>query len=112
MRTPYDLSEELQDSANGMLTIHEPMMAAIGADHSQRDIYELIAESLDERAEMGGGPYLSDPQAMAAQYAAAIIRAGEEEDIWDRFIGPMLDALETLAQDHDSNQRCDSSTLH
>lgn len=60
---------------------------AIEADRKQRDIYELIAEALDERAENWDEP----SYALAAQN----VRDGHEDDyIWDEIIGPMLDAFE------------------
>lgn len=66
--------------------------AAIATDQAQRDIYELIAETLDERADM------SDEGDDRARNAAAAVRGegGYRDPIWDTFIGPMLDGLERV----------------
>ena len=64
--------------------------SAIESDRAQRDLYELIAEALDERHEMLGGKQ--------ATKAASALRGegGYIDTIWDCFIGPMLDQLERV----------------
>jgi len=62
-------------------------MIAVEADREQRDLYELVAEALDERADWDG------TEGEQAKSAAAAIRAEFDDDIWDRFIGPMLDRI-------------------
>lgn len=71
--------------------IREQIIAAVEEDRKQRDLYELIAEALDERAELdedAGEGYSYRARAVAA------IRAGEGDELWDRHIGPMLDDIE------------------
>lgn len=73
----------------------EMAATAIERDRAQRDIYELIAEALDDRAEMGeerGGAGYGDP--LKQRRAAEAIRNNEGDTAWDRFIGPMLDEIE------------------
>lgn len=92
MKTPMDIarytfakmhSRTAKECENEILYMIE---SAIESDRAQRDIYELIAEALDERAENWG-------EEMPAN-AAERIREGREDDyIWDDYIGPMLDRL-------------------
>ncbi|WP_336652980.1 MULTISPECIES: hypothetical protein [unclassified Leucobacter] len=73
--------------------ISEMITYALTTDREQRDLYELIAKALDERAEndYAGWAVHAEP----VHRAARAIRDGEQDDIWDRFIGPMLDQIET-----------------
>lgn len=67
--------------------LEELVRRAIEADRAQRDLYELIAEALEGRADWDEG------DGENAQRAADLLRAGTEDCIWDRYVGPMLDDL-------------------
>ncbi len=71
--------------------------AAISIDRAQRDIYELIAEALDDRAENWEAEDDPASREIAARQrrAAATLRNNNGDTAWDHFIGPMLDAIET-----------------
>lgn len=64
------------------------IVSAIEADRAQRDLYELIAEQLDERAS------LEADDAEVASRAASEIRSDLHDDIWSSYVGPMLDELQ------------------
>lgn len=85
-QAPYDVEE------TAAWYIAEQIIAAIKADRKQRDLYELIAEALDERAQLDTG------DDGARHPAAEVLRNTSAEIIvdttWDDFIGPMLDAME------------------
>lgn len=91
MKTPEQIADEVFKA--GMLkesSIKDLMVRSIEADRAQRDIYELIAEQLDERVETIDGLEWGQ----RAKRAAMAVRSGEHDDLWDRFIGPMLDRME------------------
>lgn len=94
MNTPEQVAEQVARergvpawAMRGAKTSADSLMArAVEADREQRDIYALIAEALDERAELLAGKEHS--------LAADVVRSEHEQDIWDKFIGPMLDAMQ------------------
>ncbi|MGK0740414.1 hypothetical protein ACSHWG_00795 [Leucobacter sp. Z1108] len=85
----WALGEPVLEYEDGL---RELVAEAIKLDRAQRDIYELLAEALDERA----GLELDDDN--ARHPAAEALRATSAEivvdTIWDEFIGPMLDGME------------------
>ncbi|NLA66436.1 MAG: hypothetical protein GX862_11110 [Leucobacter sp.] len=70
------------------------MIRAIEADRAARDLYALIAEALDERAEMAD----NETEKQRTLKAAAAVRGeGNYQDpIWNMFIGKMLDGIERV----------------
>lgn len=95
MKTPLEIarytfgklhSQAAEECENEILAHIE---SAIETDRAQRDIYELIAEALDDRADWDDG------DGERAQRAAEILRNNESEDAWDLYLGPMLDDMMT-----------------
>lgn len=92
MNTPEQIVDHVLDTTpEWALSYRSAMIAAIEADRAKRDIYELIAEALDERGHMFGG---EGELSKLATRAAEVIRSDEDDTIWTLYIGPMLDALE------------------
>lgn len=96
MKTPQEIAREnLATIKKSPLALFGTDVAAliveaIETDRAQRDLYELIAEALDERAEI-----MEDER--FAKAAAAVRGEGDYQDvIWDMWIGPMLDQLERV----------------
>lgn len=92
MKAPEEIAHEAYGQkpdtgwAVGSSEIVPMITAAIEADRARRDLYQLIIEALEERAELGD----EDRPRRAAQ----AIRDGAHDDVWDLFIGPMLDGIE------------------
>lgn len=107
IKTPAEIAQSIADqhdfAAVGDLRnpeqVHEMMADAIETDRKQRDVYELIAEALDDRSDWDNG------EGERAQLAAALVRAGTEDSIWDRHFGPMLDDLMKRLGES-ANQEC------
>ncbi|MGO2150846.1 MAG: hypothetical protein ACTH32_06550 [Microbacterium gubbeenense] len=60
--------------------IRDRIVEAIEADRAQRDLVALIAETLDDRG---------------ATDAADLVRDTDpDDDLWNNYIGPMLDSIE------------------
>lgn len=73
------------------------IVEAIEADRKQRDIYELLAEALDDRAagwDESGEPDVDSPAHRAAQELRGISNEVRIDTAWDDHIGPMLDRME------------------
>ncbi|UOR02078.1 hypothetical protein MUN77_01720 [Leucobacter allii] len=89
IKTPKQIAEAIMQEGvrDTPRAMRRALVAAIKADRAQRDLYELIAEALDDRGDWDQG------DGENAQRAAALIRAGTEDYIWDRYIGPMVDDL-------------------
>lgn len=61
----------------------------------QRDLYELIAEALEDRADGWDSDHPDDAEIAERQRRAAeALRNNEGDEAWDRYIGPMLDEME------------------
>lgn len=71
--------------------VRRAMILAVETDRAQRDLYELIAQALDERAERDP---LSEHIKGNARRAAREVRHDQHDDLWDRFIRPMLDQMQ------------------
>lgn len=99
MKTPEQIADEHIETWILGKTWGDPrqaIIAAIEADRAQRDIYELIAEALDERV---ANDLYDDEQTERTKKAAARFRGengGWEDDLWNKYIGPMLDDIEEL----------------
>ncbi|QIK64542.1 hypothetical protein G7068_15965 [Leucobacter viscericola] len=86
IKTPEQIADEIFNTDISIGQDDKPIIiAAIERDRAQRDIYELIAEALDERAHSWGEEMPKD--------AAEAIRSGNHDDIWSRFIEPMLNKM-------------------
>lgn len=100
MKTPHEIARETVNRIAAfdarMLTGRDAELIAekaIEADRAQRDIYELIAEALDDRV---ANDLYDDEQTERTKRAAARFRGedgGWEDDLWDKYIGPMLDQV-------------------
>ena len=56
-------------------------VAAIIADRAQRDLVQVVADALDDRG---------------AHAAAGLVRGTDpDDDLWNCYLGPMLDQLQT-----------------
>lgn len=81
MKTPEQIAETIplpRVILPGKL--QELMVTAINADRAQRDLVALIAETLDDRG---------------ATDAADLVRDTDpDDDLWNNYIGPMLDSIE------------------
>lgn len=104
MKTPTEIAAEIADlphigaytnsrSINGDGFRRAIGVAAIEADRAQRDLYELIAEALDDRAEnLHDDEYPEHTE--RRKRAAQRLRDQSADDAWCDFIGPMLDDME------------------
>jgi hypothetical protein len=75
-----DTTTMWSDRESGWVTIKSQIAAAIEADRAQRNLIECIAEALDDRG---------------AEGAAQLVRDTDpDDDLWNNYVGPMLDEIE------------------
>lgn len=85
MKTPEQIAEEVDMPLSFFkLPVGEQLeafaAAAIEADRAQRDIIAQVAEVLDDRG---------------AHAAAQLVRDTDpDDDLWNNYIGPMIDSIE------------------
>src|SRR5699024_6464021 len=95
MKSPYQIAADMAyEYGLGTAGMHgvDLMESAIEADRAQRDIVALIAATLDDRG---------------ASDAADLVRDTDpDDDLWNDYIGPMLDELE------DDYGRCEAHGHH
>lgn len=86
MKTPTDLAREVFDEHHSQLALAAEneilamIASAVDRDRDQRGLVEAVAEVLDDRG---------------ATTAAQLVRDTDpDDDLWNNYLGPMLDDLE------------------